>query len=108
MKASCGTSTLPIIFMRFLPFFCFSSSLRLRVDVATVAFGEHIFAQGLDIGAADHALADRGLDRHFEHLARDELAQLGDQLLAALVSQIVMDDHGQGVNRLSWRQGRRV
>ena len=30
-KADCGIITLPTIFMRFLPFFCFSSSLRLRV-----------------------------------------------------------------------------
>ncbi|RII08731.1 hypothetical protein DSC45_32640 [Streptomyces sp. YIM 130001] len=30
MKASCGTSTAPTIFIRFLPSFCFSSSLRLR------------------------------------------------------------------------------
>ncbi len=29
-KASCGISTLPTRFMRFLPSFCFSSSLRLR------------------------------------------------------------------------------
>lgn len=29
-KASCGTSTEPIAFMRFLPAFCFSRSLRLR------------------------------------------------------------------------------
>ena len=29
-NASCGTSTLPICFIRFLPSFCFSSSLRLR------------------------------------------------------------------------------
>ena len=29
-KASCGISTLPIWRMRFLPFFCLSSSLRLR------------------------------------------------------------------------------
>ena len=29
-NASCGTSTPPTCFMRFLPFFCFSSSLRLR------------------------------------------------------------------------------
>ena len=29
-KAFCGTSTEPICFMRFLPFFCFSRSLRLR------------------------------------------------------------------------------
>ena len=31
MKASCGTSTRPTIFIRFLPSFCFSSSLRFRV-----------------------------------------------------------------------------
>ena len=30
MKASWGTSTRPIAFMRFLPSFCLSSSLRLR------------------------------------------------------------------------------
>ena len=30
-KASCGISTRPIRFMRFLPSFCFSSSLRLRL-----------------------------------------------------------------------------
>ena len=30
-KASCGSSTLPMRFMRFLPSFCFSRSLRLRV-----------------------------------------------------------------------------
>ncbi len=30
MKASCGTSTAPTIFIRFLPSFCFSSSFRLR------------------------------------------------------------------------------
>ena len=30
-NASCGTSTRPIVFIRFLPSFCFSSSLRLRV-----------------------------------------------------------------------------
>ncbi len=31
MKASCGISTLPNWRMRFLPSFCFSRSLRLRV-----------------------------------------------------------------------------
>ena len=30
-NASCGTSTRPIVFIRFLPSFCFSSSLRLRL-----------------------------------------------------------------------------
>ena len=31
MNASCGTSTRPTIFIRFLPSFCFSSNLRFRV-----------------------------------------------------------------------------
>jgi hypothetical protein len=31
MKASWGTSTRPMFFMRFLPSFCFSRSLRLRL-----------------------------------------------------------------------------
>ena len=31
MNASCGMSTVPTRFIRSLPFFCFSSSLRLRV-----------------------------------------------------------------------------
>ena len=30
-NASCGTSTAPTCFIRFFPFFCFSSSFRLRV-----------------------------------------------------------------------------
>ena len=30
-NASCGTSTPPTCFIRFLPFFCFSSSFRLRL-----------------------------------------------------------------------------
>ena len=30
-KASCGTSTPPTCFIRFLPFFCFSSSFRFRL-----------------------------------------------------------------------------
>jgi hypothetical protein len=30
-NASCGTSTPPTCFIRFFPFFCFSSSLRFRV-----------------------------------------------------------------------------
>ena len=31
MKASCGIDTVPICFIRFLPAFCFSSSLRFRL-----------------------------------------------------------------------------
>ena len=62
-NASCGTSTPPTCFMRFLPFFCFSSSLRLRRDVAAVALREHVLALRLDRLARDHPRADRRLDR---------------------------------------------
>ena len=78
-NASCGTSTPPTCFIRFLPSFCFSSSFRLRDDVAAVALREHVLAARLDRLARDHARADRGLDRDVEHLARDLLAQLLDE-----------------------------
>ena len=62
-NASCGISTLPTCFIRFLPSFCFSSSLRLRRDVAAVALGGHVLAHGLDRLAGDDPRADGGLDR---------------------------------------------
>ena len=55
--------------MRFLPSFCFSSSLRLRDDVAAVAFGEDVLALRADRLARDDAGADRSLDGHLEQLA---------------------------------------
>ena len=73
-KASCGMSTVPTRFIRFLPSFCFSSSFRLRRDVAAVALGDDVLAQRLHGLAGDDARADGGLDRHLEHLPRDQLA----------------------------------
>ena len=76
MKASWGTSTRPTIFMRFLPSFCFSSSLRLRRDVAAVALGQDVLADGADGFAGNDARADGCLDRHLELLAGNQFAQL--------------------------------
>ena len=75
-NASWGTSTRPICFIRFLPSFWRSSSLRLRRDVTAVALGDDVLALRLHRLAGDDAPADRGLDRHVEQLARDQLAQL--------------------------------
>ena len=69
--------------MRFLPSFCFSSSLRLRRDVAAVAFGQHVLAQRLDGRARDDRAADRRLHGDFEHLPRNELVHLVHELAAA-------------------------
>ena len=76
MKASCGISTWPNWRIFFLPFFCFSSSLRLLRDVAAVALGEHVLAQRADGLARDDAPADRRLDRDLEQVRRDQLLQL--------------------------------
>ena len=69
MKADCGISTSPICRMRFLPFFCFSRSFFLRLDVAAVALRQHVLAHRADRLARDHAAADRGLDGDLEELA---------------------------------------
>ena len=51
--------------------------------------------------AGDDLAADGGLDRHVEELARDELAQLLDQLAAAGVGLVAVDDQRQGVDGLA-------
>src|SRR6266568_4404980 len=56
--------------------------LALAGDVASVALGEDVLAEGLDGLAGDDPGADRGLDRHLEHLAGDHLAHLLHQRLA--------------------------
>ena len=81
-KASCGMSTVPTRFIRFLPSFCFSRSLRLRRDVAAVALGDHVLAQGLHGFAGDDARADGGLDGDLEHLPGDHLPHLLHERLA--------------------------
>src|SRR6476661_6907291 len=50
--------------------------LALARDVAAVAFGQHVLAQGLDALAGDDLRADRRLDRDVEHLTRDQRAHL--------------------------------
>ena len=82
-------STLPIRFIRFLPSFCFSRSLRLRRDVAAVALGDTFLRSAADGFAGDDLGADGGLDRDFELLARDQFPHLRDQRAAALVGVVV-------------------
>ena len=60
--------------------------LALAGDVAAVAFCQHVLAQRLDVLARDDVGADRGLDRHVVHLARDHLAHLGRHLAAAVLA----------------------
>src|SRR5215207_4733466 len=48
----------------------------LAGDVAAVALGEDVLAPRPDGLTGDHLATDGGLDRHIEHLARDQLLQL--------------------------------
>src|SRR5450759_835840 len=58
-----------------LALFLLLEQLPLAGDVATVALGKDVLAQGADRLARDHVRADGRLDRHLEHLSRDQLLQ---------------------------------
>src|SRR5258708_15499323 len=73
--------------------------LALPRDVAAVALGEHVLALRLDRLAGDDPASDRGLYRHVEELARDQLAQLRGHLLPVLVRLVAMHDRGERIDR---------
>src|SRR5581483_2511428 len=66
-----------------LAFLLLLEELALAGDVAAVALGQDVFAERADGLAGDDFVADRGLQRYFEHLARNQLAQARDQIFAA-------------------------
>src|SRR5699024_2192717 len=72
--------------------------LALAADVTAVALGEHILADGADVLARDDARADRGLDRHFELLSRDELAQAFRHHGAVMVRVVLVHDGAERVD----------
>ena len=67
-----------------LAFLLLFEELALAGDVAAIAFGEDVFAHGGDVFAGDHAAADGGLERDFEHLAGNQFSQAADEFAAAL------------------------
>src|SRR5258708_37509432 len=83
-----------------LALFLLVEELALAADVAAVALGEHVLAQGRDRLARDDAAADRCLDRDLEQLARDQLLELLAQHAAAAVSARAMHDDRQRIDRL--------
>ena len=69
-------------------FFLFFKEFAFAGNVSAIAFGEHIFANGGDGFAGDDPAADGGLDRHFKHLAGNQLSEAANQFAAALKRQI--------------------
>src|SRR5688572_22259876 len=81
-----------------LALFLLLEELALARHVAAVALGENVLAQRLHGRARDDLAADRGLDRDLEHLARDQLLHLVDELAAALVGAFAVHDDRKGIH----------
>src|SRR6476620_4103602 len=78
--------------------------LALAADVTAVALGEDVLADRADRLAGDHARADRGLDRHLELLARDQVLELAGHHHAVGVGGVAVDDRAERVDRLALEQ----
>src|SRR5713101_2658618 len=87
-----------------LAFFSFFEEFAFAGDVAAVALGQNVFANGRDGFARDHAAANRGLDRHFKHLPRNQFSQACHQVAPALRRKVAMDDQRQRVHRFAGDQ----
>ncbi len=101
MKASCGISTLPTWRMRFLPFFCFSSSFRLRDNITTVTFCQYVFTHGFYGFAGNNFGANGCLNGNFKHLPRQQLAQLFTQSFSPFVGFVAVHDGREGIHFLA-------
>src|SRR6266511_4081155 len=75
--------------------------LALARHVAAVAFGGDVLAQRAHGLARDDLAADRGLDRHLEHVRRTELLEFFHHGAAAAFRARAMDQHGERVDRIA-------
>ena len=73
----------------------------LAGDVATIAFGSHILAHGLDRRARDDVAADGRLNRHLEHLSRNQITHPLGQLPAPVARLGAMHDDRQRIHTLA-------
>ena len=71
-----------------LAFFLFFEKFAFAGNVAAVAFGENVFADGGDGFARDDAAANGGLNRHFKHLPRNQFSQGASPVRARAQTQM--------------------
>src|SRR4051812_31018987 len=84
-----------------LALFLLLEELAFTRDVAAVTLRRDVLADRLDRFARDDAAADRCLQCDFEHLSRNQLAQLLDDRAAIFVRLVAMDDHTECVDRFA-------
>src|SRR5437660_2721143 len=66
-----------------LAFFLFFEEFAFARNVAAVALGKYVLANRRNGFARNHAAANRRLNRHFEHLARNQFSQTRYQFTSA-------------------------
>src|SRR6266481_6370576 len=91
----------PDLFHPLLAFLLLLEQLSFSRDIAAITLGGDVFAQRLNGFARDNLGADTGLNRDFEHLARNQLAHLFAQRPAPFVSLVAMHDYRKRVDHLA-------
>src|SRR5579871_4580907 len=81
-----------------LALFLLFEQLALAGNIAAITLCQDVFAQCADTLSGDNLGADRGLNRHFKLLPRDEFAHLRNQRFAALIGEVTMNDDGERVD----------
>src|SRR5574344_31300 len=83
-----------------LALFLFVQQLLLPRHVTAIALGQYVLTHRLDRAAGDDVIADGGLDGDIEHLARDQLTHLLDQLAATELGVVLVGDDRQRIDAL--------
>ena len=92
------------LFHAFLACFLFLKELAFARNIAAVALGEHVFAQGFDCLTRNHIGANSRLDGHVVHLAGNHLAHFAHHRPAPVGRLGAVHDDGQRVHPLAIEQ----
>ena len=81
--------------------FLFFQKLAFTRDIAAIAFGQHILAQGLDTFPGDNVRAYGGLNSDVEHLPGNQFAHFLREFPSAVLAARAMHNQRQGVYALA-------
>src|ERR1700722_8167672 len=94
----------PDILHPLLALFLLLEQLALAGDVTAVALRQHVFADCANVLARNDSGSDRGLYRHLELLARNQLFEPGGHLVAVGRRGILVHDGAESVDGLTLQQ----
>ena len=88
----------------FLACFLLFKEFALARNIAAIALGDHVLAQGFDCLTRDDVGTDGGLDRDVIHLTRNDLAHLAHHRAAAVLGLGAVHDDGQRIDFVAIEQ----